>query len=252
MRLVGVISAYQESPHWLGTAAAGFARFCDAIVYADGAYSMYPSARARSHPDQAEAVTLACEAMDVECLVHRPRGLYYGQEVEKRNMTLRLAGTLDPDFVIVFDADEHVLRADPDRIRGTLEHTDRHVVTHTLLDGKDLMADPGLARHAQRTDAAVEWTIRTRQCYRWTDDLRYEHTHYFVGGTYEGEHHWLRGPDLCAGEQHRASPAEHLEAALVVNHRTSHRALVRRNDQAEYYRRRDAAGSERTPEVVAA
>lgn len=249
MRLVGVLSAYSESAHWLATAVSGFARFCDAIVYCDGAYAAYPQARARSQPEQAEAVLQAAEAHDVACIVHRPKDLYES-EIAKRNHTIQLARALDPDWLIVFDSDEHIMRCDPARIRRTLETTERHVVTHVLLDGKDLMADPGLEAHAVRTDASVEWTIRTRQCYRWTDDLEYRHTHYFVGGTYDGEWHWLRGPDLCAGEQHRASPADHFDRALVVNHRTASRAKVRRDAMVEYYRRRDELKLERLPEVV--
>lgn len=249
IRVVGVLSWYAESAHWLATTVAGFSQVCDAIVAVDGAYRLFPKAWPRSQPEQAETIIQACEAHNVACLIHQPNTLY-DSEVAKRNHSLQLARSLNPDWVLIFDADEHIMRVDPERVRHTLATTDKHVVTHTLRDGKDLMADPGLEKHAIRTDADVEWTLRTRQCYRWTDDLQYEHAHYFVGGTYDGDWHWLRGPDLCAGEQHRASPAEHLNEALVVNHRTASRAKVRRDAMKEYYLRRDAVGQEALPEVI--
>src|SRR5256885_1150092 len=110
MRVVGLLSFYDESPSWLATAVTGFARVCDAITAVDGAYALLPGARPCSHPQQAEAILSASEAAGVACTVHRPNRLFFGNEVEKRNFTFQLAGAglTGDDWLLVFDADYHV------------------------------------------------------------------------------------------------------------------------------------------------
>ena len=243
MKIVGILSAHDESPAWLAAAVTGFARVCDAIVYCEGAYALYPGARPRSHPVQAEAVMLACESADVECVIHRPKDVYFGNEVEKRNQTLRLAGALQPDWVMVFDADYHVMRCEPDVVRDMLEQTDCNVATYTLMDGMDVLAQDFTADLATKIDLSTEWTCRTRDIYRWTPDLSYGPAHFTVCGTYDGELQWVRGPELVKSGA-PVPPACLLEAALVATHRTKDRAKIRRDAAAEYYANRDAAGLE--------
>lgn len=255
MRLAGYLIWYDESPSWLATAVAGFARFCDPIVALDGAYGLYPGARARSRPDQAEAIMSTCEALDVGCVVYRPSEPYWGNEVEKRNLALQLcrphlkAG----DWVCAFDADYHVLQAQPEMILWELEQTDRNVATYTLLDGKDLMADEYLAVYAAGRPIDSEWTMRTRGLYRWTDDLRYEHAHWLLHGTYDGRDQWIYGPELVPTDERAfpLEPAHNLDAALVVHHRNQHRPLSRREAAAGYYQNRQTVGAEQVPERAA-
>lgn len=251
MRIVGVLSWYDESPAWLAAAVAGYGRFCDAIVACDGAYALFPGARPRSHPDQADAIVAACEAADVECVVHRPRDVYWGNEVEKRNQTLALAGSIRPDWVVVFDGDYLPMRVEPDRIRGELEQTDRNVATYTLLDGKDMLSDEATADLAAHSAIDTEWTLRDRGLFRWTPDLRYEGTHYMVRGTYGGQDVWVRGPELHRETAGQSVSAFDLNARLVVVHRRHKRALVRQYGADGYYRNREVAGVERLEELVA-
>lgn len=246
MKIVGVLSWYDESPHWLSTAIAGMARLCDAIVAVDGAYGLYPSARPRSHPQQAEAIVHTAEAMGRGVLLYQPDTVWLGNEVEKRNKSLQLAGTLDPDWVVIFDADYHVLTMNEDSVRLSLEHTDLDVATYTILDGKDLLANEALARFATERHADTEWTIRTRDIYRWDDSLEIGPKHYYYSVTGKHERVWLRGPD-----GHEAD-ALNLDADLVVYHRTQDRAQVRQAAAKEYYDRRVRFDIEPYPESLVA
>lgn len=242
MKIVGVLAWYDESPSWLATAVAGFGRVCDEIVAVDGAYTLYPGGRARSRPDQAEAVLQAAEAAGVGCTVHRPSVTFDGNEVEKRNLCLSLAApflTLMEDWVLVFDADCHVMQAYPDIVRSDLEQTDLHVATWTWLDGQDMLADPGVAELARTIDVDTEWTHRVRHIYRAIPDLAYGPTHYSVSGTVDGETVWLRGAPID-----QIQPALHLGKALVAHHRRASRAKVRQDAQAGYLATRDLRGVE--------
>jgi hypothetical protein len=242
MRICGILSWYDESPTWLAAAASGFARFCDQIVAVDGAYAAYPGARPRSHPNQAEVVLQVCEAAGIGCTVHRPRDVWWGHEVEKRNFCLRLAGSSlvdDRDWVVVFDADLHVLKCEPANVRAALENTDALIATYTALDGMDYMSDAKLAEYANRVDLDTEWTSRTADIYRWHHSLRYGPAHWTVSREWEGERLWLRAPADAA----KAQPVN-LNADLAVYHRTADRSNIRRESANQYYRLRNELGLE--------
>ena len=252
MNLVGLLIYYDESPSWLATCVSGFARVCDTIVAVDGAYALYPGARPRSHPDQAYAIQDACETMGSGCVIHRPKDVWWGNEIEKRQHTIRLASALNPDWLLVFDADYLVILCeDPAFARNIIASTDKHVCTYTLLDGKDVMDDDYLANYAQERAIDHEWTIRDRGIFRYTDDLRYGPTHYCLRGTFDGEDHWLRGPDLSPVGMHLASPPEHLGRSLVALHRNQKRSKMRTQAAEHYYKLRDDQGAEAiTPEAL--
>jgi hypothetical protein len=235
---------YDESPTWLGACVAGFARICDTIVAVDGAYALYPGARPRSHPEQAETILNTCEAMSVGCVIHRPRDVWWGNEIEKRNHSLQLARPfLTPyeDWVLIFDSDYQVmLLENPAHTRSLLENTDKNVGRYTLLDGRDLMADEWMANYAQQRPVDSDWTVQDRGIFRWTDDLEYVGRHWVVRGTYHGERQWLRGPDLSPGQMDKASPTEDMGRNLVVVHRNKERPLSRTSSAQGYYKMREA------------
>lgn len=239
MKIVGLLAWYDESASWLSAAVSGMARVCDEIVAVDGAYSLYPGGRARSLPDQSEAILAACEAAGAGCTIHRPRDVFYGQEVAKRNLLLSLAAPLEPDWVAVFDADMHVMQAYPDTVRRDLEETDCDVATYTILDGADMLADPDRADLATRVPLDTEWTTRFRGIYRWLPGLEYGPTHFSVSGFRAGGRVWLRGATV-----EDIAPACNLGKGLVVHHRRQKRALVRNQAADAYGRARTAAGHE--------
>lgn len=246
MKLVALLSWFDESPAWLATVVAGFGRVCDEIVAVDGAYLFYPDARGRSHPEQAEAILHAAEAADVGCTIHRPREPFAGNEVEKRNLTLGFAAAHRPDWVLVCDGDYHVTRCDPESVRGALEDTELNVASYLLADSMDpLGMGPGMAATAARVEVQSQWQLATRDIFRWTDDLAYGPAHYTVSGTYNGEHLWLKGPEMLGdGSATRIEPCLDLGDRLVAVHRSKDRIQLRRQAADAYYRRRDEHGIE--------
>jgi hypothetical protein len=239
MKLVGVLSWYDESPGWLATAVAGFGRVCDEIVAVDGAYALYPGARPASHPQQAEAILSAAEAMGVACTIHRPSKLFYGNQIEKRNLTLKLAGATlsENDWLIIIDADFHIFRLNPERVRAELEATEALLASYTILDGIDYLSDADLSERVAREDYDTEWTCRTENIYRWHPSLLYGPQHWMVSREVDGERQWLRH---LSGN----APALDLDNALVAYHRRSDRALVRQQAQESFYRDRELFGVE--------
>ena len=230
MRIVGVLVAYDEHPHWLATAIAGFAQVCDDIVYVDGSYALYPQAKPRSHPAECEAVTQACEAAGVGLVSYRPRDIFMGNEVEKRNYALRLAETLDPEWVVIFDADHHVTRCSPNLLRQDLAETELSVATYRLIE----------------SDGENKWVTRLRCIYRWTDDLAYGPAHWTISGTYEGEKRWLRGPEHLRIEEEPSLSLDSLECV----HRTGERLHERQASMQAYSRVRDTYEVEKVDQDV--
>ena len=239
MKICGILSWYDEAPHWLATAVAGFARVCDLIVAVDGAYALYPGARPCSHPQQAEAVLSAAEAAGVACLLHRPQKLFFGNEVEKRNLTLRLAAPFlgEDDWVLAFDADCHVFKCDQIRVRGELENTDALLASYTFLNVEDAFVNPDLARLSSVDDFSTESTGRTRDIYRWHPSLLYGPQHWVVSREFDGERLWLR-------HSKDGVDSHDLDASLVVYHRSRDRAKVRQDAQQGYYDARELHGVE--------
>lgn len=246
---------YDEQPSMLATAVHGLAKVADEIVAVDGAFAMFPSATVRSHPEQAEAILRAAETEDIGVTLHRPARLFAGNEVEKRNLSLRLASPFcEPgDWILAWDADYHLHHATPGVVRHELEQTDRFAGTYTILESIDYMTgDDQLADFARQLPVDTRYTIRTRGLYRWTPDLQYDSAHFVMRGTYDGQVRWVYGPDLVGARtpgwdtdrDNQAEPAIDLGKHLVVYHRRAERPLVRSEAADEYYRRRDLSGIE--------
>lgn len=254
MKIVGLLIWYDEQPSMLATAAAGLAKVADEVVAVDGAYSLFPSATVRSHPNQAEAILRACETEDVGVTIHRPRQLFFGNEIEKRNLSLKLAAPFceQGDWLLVWDADYHLHRLDPGVVRHDLETTDKLAATYTILEQHDLMADPVQAEYAVKAEIDTRFTVRTRGIYRWAPDIEYLNAHFIMRGTYDGVSRWVYGPDLVGAKLTTEGVKQHdtycealnLGRSLIVYHRRDERPKVRREAADEYYRRRDMAGIE--------
>lgn len=249
MRIVAVLSWYDESPGWLAACVAGVGRLVDEVVAVDGAYQLMPGGRPRSSADQADAVLSAAEAADVGCVLYRPRELWAGNEVEKRQACAELALTRTSsrrDWLLVVDADMHVVKLEPDIVRAELEDTDRDVATSTLIDTRDhLVDDEARVRDLARDQGlATSWTTRDRNLFRADPTLRYGPAHWTISvGVNANARRWLRGPEP---DIHRSSlaPALDLNANLVYAHRRQAREAQRRFDAEGYYQRRDRYGIE--------
>jgi hypothetical protein len=256
MNIVLLLSWYDESPSWLATVVAGYGQVVDHIVAVDGSYLFFPNAKPRSHPEQAEAILQTAEAVGVGCTIHRPRDPFEGNEVEKRNLTLKLAAAHDPDWVMVADGDYHVTMCDPDTVRGMLEFTDLNVATYTLVDQQDPLTQPEFAAAAAVSPIETEWRDEVRDIYRWTPDLKYGPAHYTISGTYEGRHQWVKG----FGTKHTVGatymgavcePCVDLRGSLVVVHRNRARPMLRQEASKRYYAARDDAAIENVEELYA-
>jgi hypothetical protein len=252
LKVVGLLNWWMESPSWLSAAVSGFARICDTIVACDGAYSLTPGARARSHPREAEAIMHAAEAGGAASIIYRPTSIWWGNELAKRNQLLRLAGTLeltDEDWVLVFDADQCILQVDPELARSRLAATDLNVATYTVLDGRDMLDDTGvqewmglevpspfgLSEYVRDRDCDSEWTYKDRNIFRWNPTLRVgpQHWLYSVKGA-AGKREWVRGPNWD-----KDVPACDLGRDLVSYHRPEDRPKTRRETQKGYYQMRE-------------
>ncbi len=241
MRIVGLLNWYDESPSWLGTAVTGFARVCDTIVAVDGAYRLFPNGRSCSHPNQAETIQGAAEAGGAGCLIYRPNEVWYENELGKRNQLIQLAGALGltpDDWLMIFDADSHMLMCEPGIIRDVLAASDHDVATYTYLDGKDFLSDAKLAEYVNKAPCDLEWTGKTRDVFRYNPTLRVGPQHWLYSVIEDGKRKWLRGPESKEGA------CEDLGRNLVTYHRTADRAKVRRSAQEYYYQIRERYGVE--------
>lgn len=245
MKLIGLLSYFDESASWLSTVVAGMGQFCDAVVAVDGGYALYPGSRPRSMPEQADAIRLAAEAVDLELILYQPKEIFWQNEVQKRNLTLKLAGAIaepDVDWVAVFDADMHIMKTNRDSIRWDLENTKLNVATMTVLEGKDMLDDDTLRVVAQQVPLDHEWTTRARLIYRYHPTLAYGPQHWSVTRKVGRRKAWLWGPTAM-----KLEPALELDASLVCYHRSQDRAYLRRQAAEVYYETRDIRKIEVSP-----
>jgi hypothetical protein len=199
----------------------------------------------------------AAEAGGCASIIYRPTSIWWGNEVAKRNQLLRLAGALeltDEDWVLVFDADNHILQIDPELARARLAATQVDIATYTVIDGKDFLEDTnvqewmglevpvpvGLSDYVRERDCDTEWTFKDRNIFRWNPTLKVgpQHWLYSVEGE-DGARVWVRGP-----QWDKDVPACDLGRDLVAYHRPLDRPKLRRETQEGYYKMREAHRAE--------
>jgi hypothetical protein len=111
VRIIGLLSWYEESVTWLAECVASAARLCDHLVAVDGPYVEFPGAlrKPASSAEQAEAILRTAAGAGIGCTIHSPRQPWWGNEVEKRDYMFRLGMTLaqpGTDWFLRIDADE--------------------------------------------------------------------------------------------------------------------------------------------------
>jgi hypothetical protein len=235
MKVVALLSWYDESPAFLAACVAGIARGCTHLVAVDGPYFHYPAAHETpvSPLDQHTVIANTALASGLALTTHAP-GVWRGGEVEKRDTMFALAAHVcEPgDWCWVLDADEvvthlpgdwpHVLGWTPDAVAAPLLYQPQH---NTEGIAVDVLVDP-----TSRTHPAT--------LFRWPDEDRIRivgsHATYRVPG-------WtLRGADDA---DHPRAAATILDS-VEVEHRRLSRAVYRREAQHAYYERRDHLGLE--------
>jgi hypothetical protein len=223
MRLIGLVSWFDEQTAWLAElvaslAAAGISH----VVAVDGAYALYPQARGHSGSEQGQIVASAALGAGMGCTIHQPAMPWIGNECEKRTALFALGHLVavpDDDWLVVADADEVWERASG--LAGTLAATD--------LDAAEVLL-------YENTQHGRENTV-SRKCFRAQRDgisVQSHHAHYVAG---DGRVLW-----------DAARPGLHEEALTVldveVRHRPTERLAYRTQRRNSYYGARRALSVE--------
>lgn len=216
MKVIGLLSWYEEPVSWLAETVASAAKLCDHLIAVDGAYAEFPFGLTKpaSGTEQAEVILHAAAGAGIGCTIHASRQPWFGNEVEKRSFMFDLAMpfTTEDDWLFVIDADEVVSQVPVD-IRDLLGKTE---------------ADVGEVQIWQRGDQ--DTTTTGRRFFRALRGIRYQDCHYVVtapAGT---------GVKVLSGDTrvHHLEPVQELWD-VRLEHRTSKRGAVRTGLKNQYY-----------------
>jgi hypothetical protein len=248
VKLIALLSWYEESPSWLAALVASLPKAgVSHLVAVDGAYALFQGGRAASGTEQHEVLVETCRTLGLGLTLHAPEHVWHGNEVEKRSFMLALAETVaEPhaDWYVSVDADNVISYADlvPER----LAELDEDAAEARLWQRHDYLGmDDGAVA---RTPGAM-WPEETRcpvRClFRAIPGLRLAGNHY----TYalpDGRLLWGRDSE----HDQPLEPAADLTQSLVIEHRSHFRTPWRRELQKAYYQRRDMVRAEAGPVVL--
>lgn len=237
MKIVGLLTWYDESPTWLSAAISSHAKAIDHLVAVDGAYGLYPDGGPHSGIEQHEAVVGACYAANIGLTLHSPDHVWIGNEVEKRTFMFRIAEQVGADWLFVIDADQ-VLKSLPPDFRERLTDTELNAAETSFFERANPQATEKMAKAAQAFVWDRKSNFRVRNIFRALPGLHCAKNHYtYVTG--DGRKLW--GNATYQG--HDIEPCLDL-TDLKIEHRTQYRDMARRESAKEFYRRRDATGAE--------
>lgn len=239
MKIIATLCFYDEPPVWLASAVTSCARFCDHIVACDGAYWLFPGGRTKptSTAMAHEAIVNAATAAGIGLTLHVPTEPFIGNEVEKRNLMLRLAAAVgEPmvDWVFTIDADEIVV-SHSDLLKHDLEQTDLHVAETTTRESSPAEDD-------QQREAYEAGARPYRHLMRLLPNLRVVGAHW----VYMGDH--PTSGTLClqgTSGVHKVEPALDVRHCVTKEHRHAWRGKRRQENAQDYYRLRDQTVAER-------
>lgn len=240
MRIIGLLSWYDEAPSWLAATVAAAAPMLDHLVAVDGAYALYPDGRARSEPMQAEVVMRTCDAAGIGLTLHRPQERWHGNETHKRTYAFALANAeAQPgrDWVFVIDGDDVVTRI-PSDLRPRLKATERDAAEVTLWEREAWVEKTPEA--SQGLNLPPITRQHQRRLYRAADEITVTGSHFVYLAKRGDEYSYLWGPNTFP----LVAAADFTD--IEIEHRSRHRDRARRESAAEYYRVRDALGIEQT------
>lgn len=234
MKLIGLLSWYDEHASWLTAAIASHYRAgLTHLIAVDGAYELFPGGRPRSGVEQHHAINDTCEGLGISSLIHTPATTWTGNEVHKRTFLFELGLTIaDPDdWFLVIDADH--LMTEPDDLPRHLQQTDLHAAEVSLWQRPDPTTNAARQFKMPRVHQST-----MRVLYRANPGLHCDGNHY----TYtDGQGRILWGQTTPG---HTIEPALDL-THIRIEHRTTERDLARHEDQYAYYKRRDNLQIER-------
>ena len=216
MRVIGLLSWYEEPCSWLAETVASAAKLCDHLIAVDGPYAAFPFAHTKpaSGTDQAEIILHTAAGADMGCTIHTSRRPWQGNEVEKRSFMFDLAMpfTTPDDWLLVIDADE-VLSDVPENARELLAKT---------------AADVAEVHLWERDDQDTIYV--QRRLFRALRGIAYRDCHYVVTAP-SGD-----GVKVLSGDQHvhQLEPAEQM-FGVRLEHRSSQRSALRNGLKNQYY-----------------
>ncbi|GHA01471.1 hypothetical protein ACFOOM_12135 [Streptomyces echinoruber] len=229
MRIIGLLSWYEEPASWLAECVASAAKLCDHLIAIDGPYALFPGSTRRpaSGSEQADTIARTAAGAGIGCTIHVPRQPWWGGEVEKRDFMFRLAApmTTAADWLLRIDADEVLTDVPPDT-RELLAASRLDVAEVTIWDRDDGSQHP------------------FRCLFRALPGLAIEQAHYVV--TAPGEH----GKRVLVGNStvHTPEPAEALWD-VRLEHRTRQRPQHRQQQKQRYYKEVADLGCEQVAEI---
>lgn len=243
MKIVALLSFFDESPTWLAGLVASLNGVADHLIAVDGAYWLYPNSidTFKSDISAIQTIQEVARGIGIGCTVHVPSGPFMGNEVEKRNLTLSYgeALTTDDDWYFVIDGDEVVSHARPDLHTELAACTVEgySVANYGIRNTVDPFNLPKRLHDQLRNESLVLDNVQpVRGLMRAIRGLRYVDAHYVVtdGSIY-----------LCGNRDHHTlEPAADMSGHLLLDHRMD-RLGPRHRARRDYYTARDELGIER-------
>lgn len=254
MKLIAILSWWEESPSWLMATVMSLPRLgVSHVVAVDGAYPGIEGATRWSGMEQSEAVSLAADAAGIGLTLHRPDDLL--SERDKRSVCFDLAiavGTPMRDWVTVIDADEVVVvEADMPR---QLAGTDLHVAGAKLVEAIDPAATegknntpqtPGIYRALDLNHRGEHWQSRF---FRLMPEMWVQDTHYSYHGRDDTGKVWNLRPDIGGASVGEPCQVFMPEIPPFFEHRDPWRTAYRKRIKTDYYNIRNRGGWEEVPE----
>lgn len=236
MKLVGLLSWFDEEPAFLERAIASYAGagMLDALVALDGRYALYGSRTTPcvSEREQYDAIRDTCAAHDVALMIGG-RDTPWEGEVHKRTELFRhglALAEIGRDWFWVIDGDNELMECDDsDAARARLASTEEHVA-------EVILSEPGRMWQDLRRPM--------RQLFRALPGFAPYGRHWYYVAQVDGEYRYLWGP-----AEKNLVPAIELHG-LVVRHHHVDRDQARRNAAYTYYAKRDERGVETSPSWV--
>ncbi|AER47872.1 hypothetical protein COURTHOUSE_21 [Mycobacterium phage Courthouse] len=225
MRIISMLSWYQEPVSWLAECVSALSKVSDHVVAVDGPYWGFPGAvlKPASGPEQADVIARTAAGLGMGCTIHAPRKPWSGPnggEVAKRDWMMQAAMLVaEPgDWLLRVDADE-VFTAVPGDVKQRLAETDKHVAEVMLWERE---AEDSVNRVV---DVGDDYESPLRCLFRATPGIRIEGAHFVVSAPVDGERRFLVG--------HNTVPAEPLWD-VRLEHRTRLRSPGRKRLKNEY------------------
>lgn len=248
MRIIGLVSFWDESPTWLAASISSLGRFCDHVIVLDGRYALYPDKRLQSGTGEHYAAIDAARAVGMGITLHTAPATF-PDEMSKRTKLFELAAlesTPGEDWYFVLDADEVVVESfDKDGIHHYLSALDSSVTTVTakLWEKADPHESPARTELSMKLPVDWRYECASPRFWRVHKNMRVVGYHYnYVGDDADGNPVELWGNDHVV--QRDKTTWASLCAHVVLENRNRMRAKSRDKDRQQYYADRDLCGLE--------